>query len=214
MLYTENTNAKRGMEGDTVNAMLKPIIILWAVVAILLTGCGSATPLAPAPAPTEIVAAATPTTAPTAIPPTVPPTETPVPQPLGPTLTYKEDSWDVMSIEACGTIHTSTFDQPNTVFSSTEGALIRLTLKCTTQRPLFGVLQEIGGSPFQAIKLVDASQDEHPAISIGGGGLDTCETNYIIFAAVREDQLKLSVKFAGETLELPEAHLRADCPYR
>jgi len=187
-----------------MNAGKMKLTILIATVVLLLSACGTApTPIPP----TE-----------TAIPPTataVPPTATVEPETKMPVLSYGTDSWEVVSIDACGTIHTSPFDTPDSLFSTFDGALIRLIVNCTTGKPLFPLMQEFGGSPFQAAYLTDANDQQYPSFSVGGGGLDSCETNYVIFSAVPQDQNKLTLHFLDAApIELPEPTYEEDCPYQ
>lgn len=145
----------------------------------------------------------------------IPPTETPEPEAELPSLSYGADSWQVLSVEACGSVHTNSIDTPDSVLSTNGGAaLIRLTVECTTGANLFGVLASLG-NPFQAMFLTDQAGQTYPSVTIGGGMLDSCDTNYVIFGAVPMDQTLLSLHFPDmQPVDLPETTYQADCPYQ
>ena len=145
------------------------------------------------PAPTD----ATPTAA-------IDPQTTDLPALDLPPLDYGDNTWLILSVEACSIFHHS---EDKTV----EGEFIQIMFECTNGQLLMPAMSEYSNSPMTAITLTDLNGKTYPTFGVRSDGTNVCNRTVILFNNV-PDQAGLLLNFLGqEAVELPDPTNTVEC---
>jgi hypothetical protein len=121
-----------------------------------------------------------------------------------PPLDYGDNTWLILSIEACSIFHHS---EDKTV----EGKFIQIMLECTNGQLLMPAMSEYSNAPMNAITLTDTDGKTYPTFGVRSDGANVCNRTVILFNNV-PDQAGLLLNFLGQAaVELSEPTNTVEC---